>query len=255
MRDVLFDFHPFCCLTWNFSKFKIRIFFQHRPGWPVRSSCGCIWRMLWRYRGEAQVTNVTNHQTKQLWVGHFSANWSFRVFSVKGPKDFKGFPREPRWNHQPFGTTNCLLFGIDCLLVSALGTLDRGTTWSFRRSLVSRCFSLELHPSPLSSTFNAVVWDGLFIGIACRVLWDGSSDLKVFANREELDWWGWWGWWVEVPHKQTWNLQIIWLEKNLHLGLSCQVFQVCRWYLQFLDNWQMSSVLVVGAIPKHQNCH
>ena len=61
--------------------------------------------MLWRYRGEAQVTNVTNHQTKQLWVGHFSANWSFRVFSVKGPIFFfKGlnYLGEPRLNHQPF---------------------------------------------------------------------------------------------------------------------------------------------------------
>ena len=118
MRDVLFDFHSFCCLTWNFSKFKIRIFFQHRPGWPVRSSCGCIWRMLWRYRGEAQVTNVTNHQTKQLWVGHFSANWSFRVFFSEKVQTFsKDFPESLDWttnlsNHQLSPIWNWLIVGI-----------------------------------------------------------------------------------------------------------------------------------------------
>ena len=180
MRDVLFDFHPFCCLTWNFSKFKIRIWFSSsivqvgQYGPLVVASEECCGDIVGKPKSQtSQIIKPSNYG-----LVTFQRSGHLQFFQWKGPKNFKGFPREPRLNHQPFGTTNCHLFGIDCLLVSALGTLDRGTTSSFRRSLVSRCFSLELRPSPLSSTFNAVVWDGLFIGIACRVLWDGSSDLK-----------------------------------------------------------------------------
>lgn len=165
----------------------------------------------------------------------FSELVIYSFFSEKGANIFKGFPREPRLNHQPFEPPIVSYLELtDCWYQPLVLVPDRGTTSSFRRSLVSRCFSLGLHPSPLSSTFNAVVWDGLFIGIACRVLWDGSSDLKVFANREELDWWGWWGWWVEVPHKQTWNLQIIWLKSTYIWGFHVRSFKCVDGISNFL---------------------